>query len=482
LTPLEILRERVAEPAYTGLRGESFEALDHEIEILTKQLKNPRRKPTPVVEVLVEALKRFVNSQALPTSKEAHLVCIGCGRKMGADGYRLIEDTRLFPLMLARVGDFDSIQAVFRTCYQALLSTYLSYDPDEKDSLESGRENWQRLRAWLRERGDSLWNSNDAGRAWVAELKDNQNVFADDPAGDFGRKVLGGDVAAFHRFRQALDIGSNSWLVKDLVLAQIDVASTADDALFKRYLPKLLRMLEPLARTRSQLFDTGLQRLLRRYRQSSPLTVDSGLRDFAMEHWGNPWLQASQGGWAVVDAAEREMVASWLRLHFIQYFFGKLAQEGGVDRRRQAFWERYHDALADVRFSLGLSVRQSRDKETVAERQRMAGLVYRLSGSSSNNAFIMNFGNWVVVEFSEIGNACYIFESSNLPFTLGGDVSSSELKSMAPETSRHLGAIRMIHRDRESVPWERLFEQELELRKIRPGQLGDSGDSGDPGQ
>ena len=49
----------------------------------------------------------------------------------------------------------------------------------------------------------------------------------------------------------------------------------------------------------------------------------------------------------------------------------------------------------------------------------MRGVGARAYGGSSRNAFIMKIGQYYFVEFGEMGDACYGYSESNVPFTLG---------------------------------------------------------------
>jgi len=470
MTALNRLRQSLTTLRYSGLRPDALAGLERQEKLL---LPKVQRGGTirPNIDVVISAVKQFVQTRKLHTSKEALLVSHGCAQSID-NGYRLIEDPNLFSTFLDEVNDFVSHKPTFRDCYQQLLKTYLGYHPDDEGSRPAGRPNWTHLRSWLEGHGFEVPENQGAVRLWVQELQRNPQLFSDDPAAIFGKQVLDGDEAAFLRFREALEIDDNSWLIRQLVLAQVKSATEngVSDIAFKAYLPKLFNLLQPLGSPGGGLFDTGLSRILRRYQQCRPPEVHPDLRDFSVRHWGNPWLRNTDGGWVVVDKAERDMVSSWLMLHFIQHFFGVLAQEGGHDKRRLKFWEKYHDSLLHVSFALGADTRARRDRDMVTIRAKMNGLLFKLQGGvSSNNAFIMHFRDWVVVEFGQTGNACFIYESNDLPFELNADVTTVDLKSLDETKSiRRLGPKRLRHGDTRDGTWERSFERELESRGIRP--------------
>jgi hypothetical protein len=167
------------------------------------------------------------------------------------------------------------------------------------------------------------------------------------------------------------------------------------------------------------------------------------------------------------------MVADWLKLEFIETFFTKLAEDGLGDKRRMNFWKRYVQSIGHIEFALGSTARNSRERDLVALRKKMTGLICDLDASGINNAFIMTMGNLVAVEFSGLGNALYGYDPQRaLPFDtsktlrLAGDVRNSlKQKSKA--------ILWLIHQDgiHNWDKWEEMFE--ATLRKefgIEPGK------------
>ena len=275
--------------------------------------------------------------------------------------------------------------------------------------------------------------------------------------------MLTGQSEEFERAREVLDIHESSWLIWQLVLGQIEGATHEDDASFQRYLPTLLDLLakHPLAA------NAGIAKLLTRYRACRTVTIHPGLRDFAVERWGNPWLSLNKVKWSQVSDEARKMVTGWLKLVLIQQFFSLLAADGSNDTRRLKFWERYHDSIDDMYFALGNTAHSDQRADFRDIRKRMADRLLNLhsAGSSDNNAFIMCIGSFVVVEFGLKGNACFIFASDRLPFLLKGAIAGNST-ALKHESSVE----RLLHTDRISETWEHRFQQTLASRmRVQPG-------------
>ena len=158
-------------------------------------------------------------------------------------------------------------------------------------------------------------------------------------------------------------------------------------------------------------------------------------------------------------------MSEWLKREFIEAFFVKLAQDGLGDRRRANFWLRYAKSMTNVQFALGSTAMYSRDKDFVALRQKMKGLITELrTTDSSNNAFVMTIGSLVTVEFGSMGNALYCYDTRvALPFDITKPVLTTKnirnsLKHDEPTRILWLQHTDGIHGwDR----WEEMFEETL---------------------
>ena len=65
---------------------------------------------------------------------------------------------------------------------------------------------------------------------------------------------------------------------------------------------------QPVVLTAFTLLNASLAKLLERYAKTQPLVIHHELRNFAVEHWKNPWLPINQNRWALVSESIRKMV------------------------------------------------------------------------------------------------------------------------------------------------------------------------------
>jgi hypothetical protein len=457
---LSDLRATLRDRSSDSLRGLTFDTrlLDRETSKLSKWLGD-RGTAKPPQDAIVEALHAFYREQYLRNRRQALLVCFGCIDPVLPSAFRLIEDEERFSKLLSGVDIYLPHPRAFRRCYGGLLNAYFGYDVETARS--AGRKNWEGLRTYLRDR---VANTVAPGLlpAWVEALQANVELLGIDPGSTYGKALLTGHSDEFERVRKTLNIHETSWLIQDLVRGQVNAAADENDATFQSYLPSLLELLSK----HRLAINSGLARLLTRYRSSKTPNVHPGLRDFAVSQWGNPWLSVNRVKWSLVADEACEMVAGWLKLVLIEQFFSLLAADGTNDTRRLKFWQSYHDSIDDMYFALGNTARWHRGADFQDIRKKMAGRLLNLhsAGPADNNAFIMCMGNFVVVEFGMTGNACYIFRREELPFGLDGYIAGNSTALKHPSFVE-----RLLHNDRTFETWERKFQQTLaSLMRVQP--------------
>ena len=474
---IDRLRLRLSNSRAAPIREASLEGLRAQEEALRAKLRG-ERSPPPPVDMVIEAVQLYRETLRIRNARHARILAAGCTQSLEDEGYRLIEDEARFPVLLEGIEDYLAKPRAFCDCFEGLVDAYFRYDPDHKDSRPAGTQNWALLRGWLaRHREQVRIDEGIEPPAWVSELQRHPEVFTEKPYGRFGREILSESDEDYKRFRAALNIETGSWFIERLVIGQILAADESASPGFMHYLPKLVKLVEEVAADKvhlgtSRLFNQALALLLMCYEKQPAHPPQPELRDLAVLHWGRPSKKIGVPEWALVEPEVRQMVSSWVNLHCIEYFFEALSQDGVSDPRRLKFWSRYHAAIDNVLFALGPAARGSRDSDMVEARRLLGELMVDLQagGPASNNAFIMQFGPWVVVEFGQKGNACFFFTSSDLPFKFGDPLHAPTVRShIADESHSHLGAVRKTHRDRNDGRWETTFERVLNARTIYPG-------------
>jgi len=188
------------------------------------------------------------------------------------------------------------------------------------------------------------------------------------------------------------------------------------------------------------------------------------LLEYSLSVWRSPQL-ASSVSWSQVRPEAKQMVCAWLAEQDLRDFYELCQGEQQVDEERLEYWLRYKYQITFSQIVLGSALRESQDRDARDFRRRHEGRLAFLTGAtSSNNAMLMRIGDWLFVEFSETGNACYGYKVDRLPFKTG--VQSYAIGDLRnPQTIDRLKGCRLIHRGN----WQYdTFDPALRERGIRP--------------
>ena len=151
MSGLSRLRVALQEAASRSLRGLTFDTnpLDREIAKLARLARRPRFGQAAHK---TRSSRPFGPSFKCKTAshRQALLVCFGCLDPVLPAEARLIEDGYRFPELLGGVEAYLSNPRAFRRCYRGLLNAYFGYDSET--ARFAGKDNWGRLRTYLRDR------------------------------------------------------------------------------------------------------------------------------------------------------------------------------------------------------------------------------------------------------------------------------------------------------------------------------------------
>jgi len=121
---------------------------------------------------------------------------------------------------------------------------------------------------------------------------------------------------------------------------------------------------------------------------------------------GDPRLPRNARNWTGVPEEARFRFIQQLSRADIAFFFEHVLPHGEDPHGRKAFWLRYVPSLLMSRPLLNRDD-QARLQNTMRQIREQIGHFGRMSGSTS--AFLLHFGTILVVEFSRVGNACYVY-------------------------------------------------------------------------
>ena len=408
----------------------------------------------PPKDRMREAVLQFRETNQLQNLAAARFVCFGAAERFGSREPPLIEERESFPRLLGLIDEYRPEPRGFRRCFRGLLHTYIAYDGEHRDTCGEGRDNWCALRDYLHHRRNDIVVQGTQPD-WVECITRHSNLLTSDPASRYAADLLAGRNDAVEEIRCRLDVSDHHWLMRKLILAQIEHSTRDTDASFARKVQSLLRLLDG----HEGLEDEGLGLILNRYATIVNPSLHPTLRDRSVRTWGNPWITSNRKKWARVSDAASALVTSWFKLHVIRTFFELISDDRQIDQRRVKFWEQYHEQIDDMYFALRGTTRYS-SKSAVRDMCRQMGdRLLDLKGAGSNNAFIMMMGDVVAVEFGVTGHACFFYKRDSVPFSLRGEVSGSTA-DYGLRSSNNLE--RLTHVDTRSGRWEENFAHALQ--------------------
>ena len=144
--------------------------------------------------------------------------------------------------------------------------------------------------------------------------------------------------------------------------------------------------------------------------------VRESVRLFALNdpRLGDPRLPHNRLNWAGIGEAERRVI-EWLSQLDIVFFFESVLPSGKDKHRRKDFWLRY---VSSVRRSRPLLTRDDRYRLERLLDQKGQKLTHVGSMNdrsiSKTSAFLLEFDKLLVVEFSEVNNACYLYRKNDI--------------------------------------------------------------------
>lgn len=325
---------------------------------------------------------------------------------------------RLLPGLLDTYSRDAEAGNLWRLTWFGLLGSYFAFDPEK--AIAEEHAGWLKLRAFL----ERTWNlidrqsGNTAVPDWVKVVRNDPLLLSDKAAHRYALDYMRGEEAAVTGLKEDLGIPETSWFWQALVLSAVQRSADQSDDRFKSSIPRLLALIQ----ARPVYRDQALEILLSRYHRCSDTSVHPELRDYVVRKdvWRNPKLRAAglATSWNRVTDDVWHMALQWVNKANLRDFFAIIAAHRKSDEGRLEFWSQYMEQIAWTRLIF------SHDTQMLANRNEgIRNLIAREEGSfatmSANgdvDAFMMQLGDYLVVEFSRQPNAAYVYKANELPF------------------------------------------------------------------
>lgn len=158
-----------------------------------------------------------------------------------------------------------------------------------------------------------------------------------------------------------------------------------------------------------EAFKTSLSGIILSRRALESEEVQALLVDFLLRSDGIGDPRIHPENWVGIRDDAKQQVIQWLSREDINFFFELLLRDRDDKHGRKSFWLKYVEKISRSRAFVAKDDlhRHSVRLREMSEKGRSYG---ELTGSNVSSAFVLDFGRIVVVEFSEVNNACYIYK------------------------------------------------------------------------
>lgn len=375
-------------------------------------------KAKPSKDDAYAAARVFLQGTVLD-SWQRDLIASAISEPIREHGGAMVLGHKRFPSLLASYEEEARRGDLWRLTWHGLLFSYFNFDPGATTD-EATRKGWADLRAFL----ERTWALVDrqAGKSlvpdWVGVLRKELDLLTTKPADKYARDYLRGDTEATDQLAADLGIPPSSWFWHALVLGAVKRATADSDAEFRRLVPQLIKLIQ----SKPGFRDEAVEHLLVRYHSCKGAPQDERLRDFVCQPtvWKNPKLKAAgiATAWNRVPDPVWQMVLGWVNERNLKDFFDILAARNKADEGRLAFWSKYLKQITWTRLVFGadtMALQRTNPgiRELIA---REEGAYAQLTGKREVDAFMMQVGSHLIIEFSKKPNACYVYKADELPF------------------------------------------------------------------
>ena len=307
---------------------------------------------------------------------------------------------------------------LWRLTWHGLLTSYFSFNPVEATATDSN--GWLQLREFLERTWPQMSKQSGNGVIpdWVNVLRMDGAVLTRNPVDKYAALYLDGNTEKVDRLKEDLGIPYSSWFWHQLVLSAVRNATKLSDSNFKNLIPRLIELI----REKPAFRDEAIELILTRYHAVANVGPHDELREFVIHKdiWRNPKLKSSgmAPAWNRVPDEVWRMVMAWVTERALKDFFDILATRNSSDAGRLAFWSKYLQQIVWTRLVFGsetmaLQYSNKAVKELIA---RERGDYAELLANKKSDAFMMQIGSYIAVEFSVTSNAGYVYDIKKLKF------------------------------------------------------------------
>lgn len=449
----------------TGTLAE-FPKLKDANEYLYRLFESAKSEPVPPLEKRRAALARF-NSQNPLSRQEWRMVLSGLSDK-AIDDIQVLDNASLFSRVVAQLHEQMQNDMFRRREWFSLCFSYFSFS----DENPHANPQWLSLRQQIINGYDVICRQQAREKEWMKVVNSHKELFTDSAGNELGNQLFNGQIKDLEHLQVIAQIPDGSWLWSKIMVYVCQRIETLKDDELQQHLPSLIDIGKSYPLYRDRIFAACLTRYSQtRFRDIPHIP----LKTAAFEAWGSPQLRSKNNVWRHhVEEPVSRMVMGWFARQDLEHFFSLLQGTAQVDRTRLEYWLRFVNQMSYTRIVLGTDARTNRGTDFVEFRKANIGrLAYLDGGTSADNAVVMQIGNYFFVEFSKVGNACYVHKANS---RFNPEQPTLHLRRVLKDTNPDVFVEKYNH----SGPWQIGFDQELSRLGIRPDTAAASVAPGKP--
>ncbi len=322
---------------------------------------------------------------------------------------------------------------------------------------------------WVRDRLERYNGSNRVLSQW----KEKSNVILS-PKGteEFGAEMV--------QKLQEIKPYCESWKIADETCAYVQAAVSYTAKICRDQMDRIPKLREYLLTSIlswrgwvTNLFKQEVSQVVLHPAATQAGDVRESVRAFVLNdaRLGDPRQSRNRLNWVGIGDAERRVI-EWLSHIDIKFFFESVLPQGKDPHGRKDFWLRYVSRVVRSRPLLNWTDR-SRLRANLKQKEWEL-LNFGSMSDIKTSAFLLDFGRVIAVEFSAVGNACYLYEKSKFD-EIVPDFWMTKSFDLYKLKQRKRSFKQIIHRKARSAwhggGWEEATAQILARCDIRPGSL-----------
>ena len=206
-----------------------------------------------------------------------------------------------------------------------------------------------------------------------------------------------------------LELNATTSFARQFAQELVELVGETFDTVKAKDIPDVLANVVCSLLVDREVFKSTLATIILSNKARDSEEVQAMVIDFLLKNDGVGDPRIHPENWAGIRDEAKQRVIQWLSREDINFFFELLLRDRDDKHGRKSFWLKYVEKISRSRALV--SKEDLRHHAVRLREMEEKGRSYgELIGSNTSSAFVLDFGRIVVVEFSEVGNACYIYK------------------------------------------------------------------------